>query len=106
VDFTSGGIYEPLVVVTPAGGGRQYNWLASRFLWSKDARTLTITVRPGVKWSDGEPLTNEDVVYSLTAGRQDQAMDQIGLTRTGNRAKLRRACRSSASRAAALANRR
>jgi hypothetical protein len=29
VDFTWGGIYEPLVVVTQAGGGREYKRLAS-----------------------------------------------------------------------------
>ena len=84
LDFTSGAIYEPLVVVTSAGGGRIYDWLASKLAWSRDLRTLTLTVRHGVRWSDGLPLTNEDVAYTLTAGRQDRAMDQIGLLRPGN----------------------
>jgi peptide/nickel transport system substrate-binding protein len=84
LDFTSGGIYEPLVVVTSAGGGHRYNWLASAFAWSRDRKTLTLTVRHGVRWTDGVPLTNRDVVYTLTAGRQDRVMDQIGLTRRGN----------------------
>jgi peptide/nickel transport system substrate-binding protein len=84
LDFTSGGIYEPLVVVTAAGGGHQYNWLASGFAWSRDRKTLTITVRQGVRWTDGTPLTAEDVAYTLTAGRQAKVMDQIGLTRRGN----------------------
>jgi peptide/nickel transport system substrate-binding protein len=83
LDFTLGGIYEPLIVVAP-GGRRIYDWLASRLVWSRDRRTLTITVRPGVRWSDGRPLTSRDVAYTLTAGRQDRAMDQIGLTRPGN----------------------
>ena len=39
-----------------------------------------ITVRSNVKWSDGKPLTTEDVVYSLTIGRQDKAADRINLT--------------------------
>jgi peptide/nickel transport system substrate-binding protein len=81
LDFTWGGIYEPLVVVTTAGHGRQYNWLASRLRWRKDHKTLLITVRTGVRWSDGRPLTNRDVLYTLTAGRQSKVMDQIGLTR-------------------------
>jgi peptide/nickel transport system substrate-binding protein len=84
LDFTWGGIYEPLVVVTNAGGGRRYKWLASGLAWSRDGRTLTLTVRSGVRWTDGVPLTNRDVLYTLTAGRQDEAMDQIGLTRPGN----------------------
>jgi peptide/nickel transport system substrate-binding protein len=84
VEFTWAGIYEPLVVVTRAGGGHTYDWLASRLAWSRDRRTLTLTVRPGVKWSDGRPLTNRDVLFTLTAGRRDKAMDQIGLRRPGN----------------------
>ncbi len=84
LDLTSGGIYEPLVVVTAADGGHQYNWLASGFRWSRDRRTLTITVRHGVQWTDGAPLTNKDVAYTLTAGYQAKAMDQIGLRRLGN----------------------
>jgi peptide/nickel transport system substrate-binding protein len=84
VDFTWGGIYEPLVVVTRAGGGREYKWLASDLSWSKDARTLIVTVRRGVRWSDGQPLTSRDVLFTLTAGRRDKAMDQIGLTRPGS----------------------
>jgi peptide/nickel transport system substrate-binding protein len=81
LDFTWGGIYEPLVVLTRADGGQRYNWLASRLRWSKDHTTLTITVRSGVEWSDGRPFTNQDVFYTLTAGRQSKLMDQIGLTR-------------------------
>ncbi len=48
-------------------------------MWSKDGKTLTINVRPNVKWSDGKPLTAEDVRYSLTIGRQDKAADRISL---------------------------
>lgn len=29
-----------------------------------DAKTATITINPNVKWSDGQPLTAKDVVYS------------------------------------------
>ena len=80
LDFTWGGIYEPLVVITSAGGGHRYNWLAARLRWNKDRKTLLVTVRSGVEWSDGRPLTNRDVFYTLTAGRQNSVMDQIGLT--------------------------
>lgn len=83
LDFTRGGIYEPLVVVS-AGGDHQYDWLAAGLHWSSDRKTLTIAVRRDVRWTDGKPLTSADVVYSLTAGRQDEVMDQIGLLRPGN----------------------
>jgi peptide/nickel transport system substrate-binding protein len=78
-DFTWGGIYENLLISTAVGGGRQYNILAKNFGWSKNGKTLTITVQPNVKWSDGKPLTAADVLYSLTIGRQDKAADRINL---------------------------
>jgi peptide/nickel transport system substrate-binding protein len=78
-DFTWGGIYENLLISTAVGGGRQYNILAKSLDWSKNGKTLTITVRSGVKWSDGKPLTASDVLYSLTIGRQDKAADRINL---------------------------
>ncbi len=88
--FVRGGMYEPLIISTPAGGGLQYKWLAQSYKWSKDARTLTLNLRKGVKWSDGKPLTSADVVYSITAGRQDKTMDMIGLTRPDGRLAVRR----------------
>jgi peptide/nickel transport system substrate-binding protein len=78
--FTLGAIYEPLIVITPSGGGHTYKWLASKLTWTNRGRTLLITVRRGVKWSDGKPLTNKDVVFSLTAGLKNPLMDKIGLT--------------------------
>jgi peptide/nickel transport system substrate-binding protein len=77
--FTLGAIYEPLVVITPSGGGHTYPWLASKLQWTNGGKTLLITVRHGVKWSDGSPLTNKDVVFSLTAGAKNPLMDKIGL---------------------------
>jgi peptide/nickel transport system substrate-binding protein len=82
--FVRGGMYEPLVIVTPAAGGREYKWLAQSYAWSKDAKTLTLKIRKGVRWSDGKPLTAADVVYSLTAGKQDKTMDILGMFREGS----------------------
>ncbi len=78
-DFTAGGIYENLVISTAFGGGNQYNILAKSFEWSKDAKTLTITVQPNAKWSNGKPVTNKDVLFSLTVGKLDKSLDHIGL---------------------------
>jgi peptide/nickel transport system substrate-binding protein len=79
--FVRGAFYEPLIISTVAGGGRQYPWLATSWKWSNGNKTLTLNIAKGVKWSDGKPLTSSDVVYSLTAGKQDASMDLIGLTR-------------------------
>jgi peptide/nickel transport system substrate-binding protein len=81
--FVRGAFYEPLIVTT-LGGRSQVPWLASSWKWSQGGRTLTLTIRNGVKWSDGQPLTAADVVYSLTAGKQDKVMDMVGAYRAGS----------------------
>ena len=40
-------------------------WLAESFESSSDRRTHTFTLRDGVKWSDGRPLTARDVVFTF-----------------------------------------
>jgi peptide/nickel transport system substrate-binding protein len=82
-NIMKGAIYEPLVVASVAGGGHLYPWLASSWKWSNANKTLTLQIVKNAKWSDGQPLTAADVVYSLTAGKQDKTMDIIGLTRAG-----------------------
>ena len=78
--FVRGAFYEPLIISTVAGGGHVYPWLAKSWKWTNGNKTLTLSLQHGVKWTDGKPLNSTDVVYSLTAGKQDKAMDMIGLT--------------------------
>ena len=40
-------------------------WLAEKWEMSKDAKTWTFTLRPGVNWQDGKPLTARDVVFTF-----------------------------------------
>jgi peptide/nickel transport system substrate-binding protein len=81
--IVQGAFYEPLIV-TATGGQKPVPWLARNWKWTRGARTLTLNLTHNAKWSDGKPLTSADVVYSLTAGRQDKAMDRIGLVGAGN----------------------
>jgi len=39
--------------------------LAEKWESSKDLKTWTFTLRSGVKWSDGEPVTADDVVFTV-----------------------------------------
>jgi peptide/nickel transport system substrate-binding protein len=78
--FVRGAVYEGLTV-SPEGGKPTLPWLARTWAWSNGNKTLTLQLQKGVKWSDGKALTSTDVVYSLTAGRQNKVMDLIGLTR-------------------------
>jgi peptide/nickel transport system substrate-binding protein len=60
-------IYEPLVMqnqVKPTDPGKA--WLATRWSWNTNYTTLTATIRSGIKWSDGKPLTAADVAYTFS----------------------------------------
>ncbi len=81
--FAQGAMYEPLIA-TSAGGVHTVPWLARSWKWTNGNKTLTLQIAPNAKWSDGKPLTVADVVYSLTAGRQDKTMDRIGLVGGGS----------------------
>ncbi len=76
--FVRGAFYEPLIISSVAGGGHTYPWLARSWKWSNGNKTLTLNLVKNAKWSDGQPLTSADVVYSLTAGKQDKTMDMVG----------------------------
>ncbi len=39
--------------------------LAETYEMSEDGKTLTFTMRDGIKWHDGEPITVDDVAFSL-----------------------------------------
>jgi peptide/nickel transport system substrate-binding protein len=41
--------------------------LASGYKYSKDGKTLTVTLKSGIKWSDGQDLTVSDVVWSINS---------------------------------------
>jgi peptide/nickel transport system substrate-binding protein len=45
--------------------------LAESWEASDDGLTYTYTLREGLKWSDGEPLTAEDVVYTINRAREE-----------------------------------
>lgn len=62
--MTHQAVYEPLVVHSMADA-KDTPWLATKWEQAEDARSLTFTLRENVKWSDGQPLTADDVVYTF-----------------------------------------
>jgi len=46
-------------------------WLATGYEYGPDNKTLTVKLRPGVEWSDGQRFTAEDVVFTLDLLRQN-----------------------------------
>jgi peptide/nickel transport system substrate-binding protein len=57
-------IYEPLLVFNPAKGDTT-PWLATEWKTAADGKSITFTLRDGVKWSDGKPLVADDVAYTF-----------------------------------------
>jgi peptide/nickel transport system substrate-binding protein len=69
-------IYEPLVmtnVVKPTEAGKP--WLATKWEWSTDYRTLTLTIRDGVTWSDSQPMSAKDVAYTFGLLKKTPALN-------------------------------
>lgn len=50
-----------------ASGRELVSDLAESYTISDDDKTYQITIRPNLKWSDGEPLTIDDVIFTINA---------------------------------------
>jgi peptide/nickel transport system substrate-binding protein len=63
-------LFEPLVRVLPSGSvqGR----LASHWEVSPDGRTYAFTIRPDARWSDGTPVTADDIVFTVRTVQDPQ----------------------------------
>jgi peptide/nickel transport system substrate-binding protein len=81
VNITSVGfIYEPLEFINilqtnPDGSPKVTPWLATGSSWNAGFTMLTMTIRSGVKWSDGSPFSANDVAYTFNALKADPALD-------------------------------
>ncbi|MDA8295432.1 MAG: ABC transporter substrate-binding protein [Actinomycetota bacterium] len=71
----AGFVYEPLVFVNALQSGKTTPWLASSYKWSNGNKVLTFTIRKGVKWSDGKPLTAADVAFTFNMLKKNPALD-------------------------------
>jgi peptide/nickel transport system substrate-binding protein len=70
--FTELTVFERLVKLSADGKGVEPE-LATAWTVAPDGLSATFKLRPGVQFSDGSPLTADDVVFSLT-----RAIDQKG----------------------------
>ncbi len=53
--------------------------LASDYKLADDVKSITFTLRQGVQWSDGQPFTADDVVFTLNMLKQYPSLDLQGL---------------------------
>ena len=47
------------------GDGKYVMWDATAFTSNADASVWTLTLRPGITWSDGYPFTVDDIIFSI-----------------------------------------
>ena len=75
----TGLIYEPLLQFDVADPPKYYPWLATGYSWSNSGKSITFTIRQGVKFSNGTPMTPADVVYSYQLVQKNAAINTGGL---------------------------
>ena len=79
---TLSAIYETLFFVNSLNG-KVTPVLGTKYAWSKDSKTLTVTVRDGVKWNDGQAFTANDVAFTFNYLKQYPAIDTTGIWKSG-----------------------
>jgi peptide/nickel transport system substrate-binding protein len=52
--------------------------LATGYSWSNGGTTLTLDIRPGVKWNDGKPFSASDVAFTFNMIRANPGLDTDG----------------------------
>ncbi|MBR2687491.1 MAG: ABC transporter substrate-binding protein [Aquamicrobium sp.] len=75
-------IYEPLVIFNDYDGGKPIWRLATAYKFSDDLKSISYTLRDGVKWSDGKPLTSADMKFTLEMMLKNPAVDTVGVGET------------------------
>ncbi len=75
ISYSLGPVYEPLMFVNTLQSGKVTPWLATAYNWTNGNKTLTFTIRSGVKWSDGKPMSAADVVYTFNLLKKYKALD-------------------------------
>lgn len=77
VEFSQGIMYEPLWINNSMTG--KIDWrLAEGFEYAEDKMSLTIKLKEGLTWSDGEVIDADDVAFTLGLGGEDAKLDTHG----------------------------
>jgi peptide/nickel transport system substrate-binding protein len=72
-------IYEPLIQFNMVAPPQYYPWLATSYAWSNGGKTITFTIRQGVKWNNGTPFTPADVAFTFNLLKNNAAINFNGL---------------------------
>ncbi|MEE6260035.1 ABC transporter substrate-binding protein [Plantactinospora sonchi] len=72
-------LYEALIYFNGARADDVQPQLATGYEFADNGRTLNLTIREGVKWSDGTPFSAEDVAFTFTLIRDNEKLNVNGL---------------------------
>jgi peptide/nickel transport system substrate-binding protein len=73
-------IWEPLALQNETKPSSEPKpWLATKWEWSTDFSSVALTVRDGVKWSDGSAMTADDVAYSFQIMKDNKGVNGYAL---------------------------
>jgi len=75
ISYSLGPVYEPLAFVNTLQSGKITPWLATSWAWGSGNKSLTFTIRKGVKFTNGDPLTAADVAYTFNLLKQHSTLD-------------------------------
>jgi peptide/nickel transport system substrate-binding protein len=73
-------IYEPLFQSNILKPGTYYPFLATKYAWGNKGKSLTFTIRQGVKWSDGQAFGPADVAFTYNLIKANPSINGGGLT--------------------------
>jgi peptide/nickel transport system substrate-binding protein len=73
-------MYEPLVVFNRLNGNEPNFRLAESYELADDLKSITFVLRDGLKWSDGEALTADDVVFTYDYIKKFPALEFISVS--------------------------
>ena len=74
-----GFVYETLAYDNPLQSGKTTPMLASSWQWGAGNKSITFTIRKGVKFSDGTPMSAADVVFTFNLLKKYPALDLTGV---------------------------
>ncbi len=72
-------VYEPLLQFNFLKPGSVIPWLATKYAWSNGGKTITFTLRSGVKFTDGEPFDAANVAWEFNLLKSNTVVNQNGL---------------------------
>ena len=84
----TGLIYEPLIQFNIAQPPKYYPWLATAYSWSNGGKSVSFTIRQGVKWNNGTAMTPADVVFTYNLVKKTPAINLAEIGRASWRERV------------------